>query len=194
VLNNNEVRLRQLNLHLKGMLDSIEPDLINHLDQNGEWINAARGTHIIREGALAGDIYLAISGRLQIVAGKGENKRIVGDIPPGELIGEMAFFTGEPRSADVYALRDSVLLKLKKPVFDELIARHPALMNAIVCQLIKRLSKSVEADTMSRHLKTIAIIPASKETPVKDVTRQIVDIRKDLPDTGRGACCCCCRA
>lgn len=176
MLNNKEIRLRQLTLHLKGMLDSIEPDLIDHLDQNGEWINASRGTHIIREGAPAGDIYLAISGRLQIVAGKGEKKRIVGDIPPGELIGEMSFFTGEPRSADVYALRDSVLLKLKKPVFDKLIAQHPALMNAIMCQLIKRLRKSEETDTMSRHLKTVAIIPANKETPVKEFTRQIVGI------------------
>ena len=89
--NNNEIRLRQLTLHLKGMLDSIEPDLIDHLDQNGEWIDASRGTHIIHEGAPAGDIYLAISGRLQIVAGKGDKTRIVGDIPPGELIGEMSF-------------------------------------------------------------------------------------------------------
>lgn len=176
MLNNKEIRLRQLSLHLEGMLGSIEPDLIDHLDQNGEWINASRGTHIIHQGAPAGDIYLAISGRLQIVTGKGEKKRIVGDIPPGELIGEMSYFTGEPRSADVYALRDSVLLKLKKPVFDELIARHPALMNAIVCQLIQRLSRSAETDTMSRQLKTIAIIPANKETSVKDVTRQIVGI------------------
>jgi len=178
--NKNEIRIEQLTLHLNGMLGTVEPDLVDFLDQNGEWINAPRGTHIIHKGAPAGDIYLAISGRLQVVAGEGEAKRIVGDIPPGELIGEMSYFTGEPRSADVYAMRDSVLLKLQKPVFDELIARHPALMNTIMRQLINRLRKSVDTEKISRELKTIAVIPANKETPVTDVAHQITSILKDL--------------
>ena len=177
--NNNEIQIEQLTLHLNGMLGSVEPDLIDFLDQNGEWINAPRGTHILHKGAPAGDIYLTVSGRLQVIAGEGEAKRIVGDIPPGELIGEMSFFTGEPRSADVYALRDSVLLELQKPVFDELTARHPALMHTIMCQLINRLRKSVDTDKMSRELKTIAIIPANKETPVTDIANQITSILKD---------------
>ena len=178
--NKNEIRIEQLTLHLNEMLGTVEPDLIDFLDQNGEWINAPRGTHIIHKSAPAGDIYLAISGRLQVIAGEGEAKRIVGDIPPGELIGEMSYFTGEPRSADVYAMRESVLLKLQKPVFDELIARHPALMNTIMCQLINRLRKSVDTEKISRELKTIAVIPANEETPVTDVAHQITSMLKDL--------------
>jgi predicted acylesterase/phospholipase RssA len=177
--NKNEIRIEQLTLHLNEMPGSVEPGLVDFLDQNGEWIDAPRGTHIIHKGAPAGDIYLAISGRLQVIAGEGEAKRIVGDIPSGELIGEMSYFTGEPRSADVYAMRDSVLLKLQKPVFDELIARHPALMNAIVRQLINRLRKSVDTEKISCELKTIAVIPANKEIPVTDVAHQITSILKD---------------
>lgn len=84
--------------------------------------------------------------------------------------------TGEPRSADVYALRDSILLKLQKSVFNELTARHPALMNIIMCQLINRLRKSVDPDKISHELRTIAVIPANNETPVTAIAHQITSL------------------
>ena len=50
---------------------------------------------------------------------------MIREIGRGEVIGEMSLFTGEPRSATVVAVRDSVLVKLDKPQFDGLLALSP---------------------------------------------------------------------
>jgi serine/threonine protein kinase len=63
----------------------------------------------------------------------------VARLGPGELVGEIALLTGEPRSADVIAETDAVALVVHKAVLDPLLAEYPKLAGFLTEILGKRL-------------------------------------------------------
>ena len=44
------------------------------------------------------------------------------ELGPGEVIGELALLTGEPRSAGVRAMRDSTVLEIPRGAFEDVLA------------------------------------------------------------------------
>src|SRR5690606_5519315 len=95
--------------------------------------------------------------------------RVLGEIPAGEPIGEMALFTGEARSASVYALRNSELVKFSKATFEHVVERHPRVMAEITRLLIGRLRRTIRPRPQQRHEQTVALLPASPGVLLDDV-------------------------
>ena len=82
-----------------------------------KWQTLASGEVLFRQNDLAESMYIVISGRLNVKI-KDEDKKYhsVGEISKGESVGEIAILTEKPRSASVFALRDSVVVELKKDI------------------------------------------------------------------------------
>ena len=59
---------------------------------------------------------------------------------PGECFGEMALLSGEPRSADVVALEDSVLWTLQRSDFEAVMNESGPLLRAINQSVVQRLA------------------------------------------------------
>ena len=70
----------------------------------------------------------------------------VGILPTGQVVGEMSLFTGEPRSATVVAIRDSLLARLDKPDFEQLVTREPRVSIAVTRRRINN-GKSESTET-----------------------------------------------
>lgn len=117
------------------MLGLIEPQL--------EWIELAGGEILFRQDEVDDSLYFVISGRLRayITTAEGENLT-VGEIIRGETVGEMALFTGEPRGASIVATRDSVLVKLTKALFEEILKAYPLISMSVSKIIINRLRNS----------------------------------------------------
>ena len=64
------------------------------------------------EGDEDQDLYLVHSGKLMVCLRKRSEVTPVAYIGPGEYFGELSFFDGHPRSADVIAVEDSQLVKV----------------------------------------------------------------------------------
>ena len=161
----------------------ILPTFISGLDEKTrseieaklEWIELKRGQPLFLQGDQSDSIFLLVSGRLKAyVSGKSGESKPLSDIARGEIVGEMGFFTQEPRSASVYALHNSTVAKVDKGVFETLIKQHPAVMMAIVRRLISRLQRSYEENTYKSSLN-IAIVPAQKDTPTTEFAQQLSD-------------------
>ncbi|GJD50885.1 putative NTE family protein [Methylobacterium crusticola] len=93
-------------------------------------VAVAGGEILFAQGEPADALYILVSGAVGISARdptSGETRPIARVHPP-ETVGEMALLSGEARSATATALRDALLLRLSKPAFDDLVARHPATM------------------------------------------------------------------
>jgi hypothetical protein len=57
-------------------------------------------------------MYMLASGRLRVsMTGADGEERVVREITRGQVVGEMSLVTGEPRSATLVAMRDSVLAR-----------------------------------------------------------------------------------
>jgi CRP-like cAMP-binding protein len=64
----------------------------------------------------------------------------------GECFGEIALFDQGPRSADVVANKESVLLKVSSDAFDKLRREAPELSAPILFAISKTLAARIRAD------------------------------------------------
>ncbi|HET8850123.1 MAG TPA: cyclic nucleotide-binding domain-containing protein, partial [Marinobacter sp.] len=77
-------------------------------------------------------LYLSVSGRLRTyINDDSGTSQPVREMGRGQAFGEMSLYTGEPRSATVVAIRDSVLVRLDKAHFDDLLASSHRLSMAL---------------------------------------------------------------
>lgn len=97
------------------------------------------GEVLCREGEKAISAYLLKSGRLQASKKFGSELKILGEILPGEFVGEMAYTNGEPRSADVVAIENSELIEIRLEALDSIIFKNPAWAKALMKTLSTRL-------------------------------------------------------
>ena len=64
--------------------------------------------------------------------------RLVRELGPGEVLGELALLTGEERSASVCARRDTTVLELPREAFDDVVLTDPAASRTVLTQVAHR--------------------------------------------------------
>ena len=163
----------QLATHLRGLFGSPDPALLAELERDVEWTALRSGEDLFRRGDPGDAAFILISGRLRVVD---DAERVLNDVAAGEVVGEMALLAAEPRSATVFAVRDSQLAKLPAAAFHELIERHPRVLRRITGILVDRLRKHGATRT-PRHaaVKTIAIVAAGTRGDTSDFSRRLAE-------------------
>ncbi|MCC6807863.1 MAG: cyclic nucleotide-binding domain-containing protein [Deltaproteobacteria bacterium] len=100
---------------------------------------------ILSEGQKGDGLYLILSGRVKILKLKGETKQVVvARLKEGEVFGEMSLLSNAPVSATVTAEKRSIILRLPRKSFAEVLSTHPQLLEHI-SQLSDERSKMTEA-------------------------------------------------
>ncbi|MCA9621023.1 MAG: cyclic nucleotide-binding domain-containing protein [Myxococcales bacterium] len=69
----------------------------------------APGERVVTEGSRATELFIVAEGEVAIVRGEGEERRELGRLGPGEVVGEMALFDELPRAASVDATKPTRL-------------------------------------------------------------------------------------
>jgi len=123
----NQFHRELLRKNLTRIFGDFDDTLLHSLEPQLQWVEIGGGEQLFAQKDVGDSLYFVISGRLQaqITTEEGTQK-VIGEIMRGETVGEMAIFTGEPRSATIVAIRDSVLVKLSKEVFEQVILDYPA--------------------------------------------------------------------
>lgn len=141
---------------LSGLPDEVSDEL--HAAARLKTVEGGRA--LLREGDRPDHLFLVLSGRFDVqLSGRGS----ISEIGPGELVGEIGFFAREPRTASVVAIRDSAVLELDRAAFDAVAARHPALLQAVVAALSRRLADTTRwaaPRATSRRVRTAALVAA----------------------------------
>lgn len=106
------------------------------------------GTTIIQEGRKASSLAFIESGVVTIQKEEaGGSERHIIDLSRDAVIGEVAFFDSEPRSATVVAKTDVRLLILTRERFNDLAASNPALAIKILFYIGRVLSRRLRQVT-----------------------------------------------
>ena len=124
------------------------------------------GEILIRAGEPADTLYVVLSGRFTVYV-EGSNDPVA-EIAGGELIGEVGFFAGLPRTATVRATRDSSVLELDRTGFARAAASHPAIRDVIIEFLARRFAEVRLAHSKpgrSAQIRTLAILAAGGSQP-----------------------------
>jgi CRP-like cAMP-binding protein len=101
---------------------------------------------IVKQGDPDDGMFLVLDGELRVrlmITGK---ETILATLGPGECFGEIALFDQGPRSADVVANKDSILLKISSEAFDKLRREAPELSAPILFAISKTLAARIRAD------------------------------------------------
>lgn len=103
-------------------------------------------TEVVKQGEVGDAMYLVLEGELRVrlmISGK---ETILAALGIGEFFGEMALFDHGPRSADVVANKDSVLLKISSTSFEKLFNHAPELAAPFLLSISKTLAARIRAD------------------------------------------------
>ena len=81
------------------------------------------GEQIIKAGSTGKEAFIVVEGSVQVtLAGTGQ---VLSELGQGEVFGELALLTDEPRSADVVAKSNVRLMVLPKEAFHKRFLKHP---------------------------------------------------------------------
>jgi CRP-like cAMP-binding protein len=97
---------------------------------------------LLREGEHSDNMYWLQTGQLVVLKRKGLEEIQLGHIFGGELVGEMSFLDGEPRSATVKAITDCELIEIPRDVFEKVFIGQPTWFQGLVKTLTERLRKT----------------------------------------------------
>ena len=153
--------------HLRSFLGVIEPAAMTLLQERLTWVEVAGGQTLMEQGAAGDSMYLSISGRLRAYVADDEGvPRMVREMGRGQVIGEMSLYTDEPRSASVVAIRDSVLVRLDKAHFAELLASGSQVSLALTRQIIRRLQTQNIRNPVPLPV-TISLLPITDDVDAR---------------------------
>ncbi|MGK0339044.1 MAG: NTE family protein [Candidatus Azotimanducaceae bacterium] len=123
------------------------------------------GYTLFHQGAEADSLYLLVRGRLQVWI-DAEKPIYLGEVLPGESVGEVGLITGERRSADVVANRSSVLVRLDRTAFERLAAAYPSMVMKLTTIVARRLHQNTTgANTRKRPAPTIICLRPLDSAP-----------------------------
>lgn len=116
------------------------------------------GVILVAQDDDADALYFVEAGRFRVVVNK---THIVAHIEAGEAVGELAFFAGGKRTADVVATRDSVVLEVSREDFDAIAQDYPELVQAILKLVSQRLAAATArtASVSGSTPRVIAFLP-----------------------------------
>jgi hypothetical protein len=97
---------------------------------------------LFKEGDAGDAVYLIVKGSVRVFtggAGTDRPERVLSELGPGAVIGEMAVLDASPRSATVVALERTRTLRVPGDGFKRVMSERPEMSEAIVAELVKRM-------------------------------------------------------
>lgn len=124
-----------------------------------------RGAVLLEQGSASDEMFFVLAGRFTARVGS----KIVGYIEAGGVIGELGFFTGQPRSATVTAFRDAVVIRVDRADYERMAEAHPGLRDAVTSVLAARvagMNAELKEAGVARPLpRAIAVVPVAWPGP-----------------------------
>lgn len=125
-----------------------------------EVLRVRQFTEVVKQGSFGDAMYFVLEGELRVrlmVSGK---ETILVTLSPGEFFGEISLFDQGPRSADVVANKDSLLLKISSENFQQLLEKAPDLAAPFLFGMSKTLTARIRADN-KRYRDSISFARAA---------------------------------
>lgn len=151
---------REIARILQDVFEAAGEDALEDVRSVFRWRRMERGDVLFFEGDEADAVYVLASGRLEARVRNGDGTdRAVGEIVPGETVGEIAVTTGRARGATVVALRSSGLYACDRDAFSSLVQRHPVLGQHLFRVLARRLDRANRNDQPVDARLSVAVVP-----------------------------------
>lgn len=138
---------RVLFLHCVPLFVDFEPEDLLMLARSSEEKTLTEGQKLFSQGDLGDEVYVLISGRVQISMATGQRPQILSVLGPGDCIGEMSVIDGSPRSATATVVgpaQSARLLCIAGDTFRRFLEERSHVAGKVIGVLASRLRQLVE--------------------------------------------------
>lgn len=124
----------------------------------------APGESVIRVGDPGSSMFVVHQGRVSVQVSEDGRSRTVATLNEGDFFGEMALFTGEPRTANVVALEETEVLEIGHSAMKQVFDANPDLVESLSFIIAeRRQGLTARIDTLSTdHDTSAGILSAIK--------------------------------
>lgn len=159
---------------LADLFGEIDMTQLQDLQSQMEWLTLEKSDVLFRKGDPGDGMYIVVTGRLQIfVIDDNGQEHLHSEAGPGEIVGEIALITQEKRSATIYAIRETNVVKLPTTVFEQLINKYPKLMIEITRMIMRRQEQMLVGNVHKSRSYNYVIVPLSKNLSLQDLLVQL---------------------
>ena len=138
-------RIHQAPLQGVPLFDGMGVMEAQRLMKNGVLLNLNAGDLLIRQGDVGNEMYIILSGDVEIR----KDGKVITNLSAGDVIGEIGFLSANPRTADAKVIQDGEFLILTQEMFHKAMRSMPetsarALFNLslILCERLKNSTQS----------------------------------------------------
>lgn len=148
-----------------------DEDAIKHIALLLKVVHIERGKILMRQNDPGHSLYFVFGGHFITTVTKDDGAETpIGEIGQGEIVGEIALIVGEPRTATVRAIRDSILLEFTRHSFDYFSRAYPSVAMSIARFCVRRL---IGKKPFKRNkVTTVALIPAGENPYFSEFVEQ----------------------
>jgi CRP-like cAMP-binding protein/Fe-S-cluster-containing hydrogenase component 2 len=178
------------------------PKVLERLAADGEALHVLPGEVIIREGEYEMVCYVILSGSCHVFVTDKETqqKRQVGVLEVGGLLGEMSILSGTPRHAEVSCAEEGLLLRIQKDEFLAFLDAAPVVKQRLDTEYRQRALTSalksldvfavVEGPTIAKLAEKVELIVRQKGESIfspGDASDAVYLVRDGFVKLSRGA-------
>ncbi|MEL6436664.1 MAG: patatin-like phospholipase family protein [Pseudomonadota bacterium] len=136
---------------------------LERLGAAGTTLTLKKGETLIHQGEPSDALYIVLRGRFSVI----NNGAVIAEIAEGEPIGELGFFTGSPRTADVVAARTGKVLQLSREQYEAISKDMPQVSQSILAALSQRLTKATATSAKLRpQAARVAMVVPHGDAPL----------------------------
>lgn len=173
-------RLRETQLvdHLTATFPGMTAEVLTELRAAIAWVELPAGEALFGEGDDADAAYLLVSGRLRAERQEHDVRIRIGEVSPGQLVGEQALIEGGTRSATIRAIRDAELGRVDPAVWTSLLSRYPQAMLEVARVALVRAREPVVRTTAVES--TVALVAADDTVDVSAFAQWLTEAMSGL--------------
>lgn len=109
----------------------------------------APGETVIRAGDPGSSMFVVHNGRVSVQLSEGGRARTVATLSEGAFFGEMALFTGEPRTANIVAIEETEVLEIGHAAMKQVFDTNPDLVESLSYIIAERRQGLAASEDLS---------------------------------------------
>jgi CRP/FNR family cyclic AMP-dependent transcriptional regulator len=126
-----------------GCFANLEAEQLNSIARSAELRSLHKDAFLFRAGDCSEALYILISGLLMVSLADPKGRQLqLALLESGACLGEMGLSQSAPRSADVSAQTESVLLRIDRSQFTKLVSEQPIFAMTLLADLSKKLQEA----------------------------------------------------
>ncbi|MEQ8706652.1 MAG: patatin-like phospholipase family protein [Phaeodactylibacter sp.] len=146
---------------LSEIFGEFDQALLDYLKPHIQWVKLHGSDYLFQQGDEGDAVFFLVRGRLLALRSTSCEEtpnEVLGEVASGEVVGEIAVHSEEPRMASVLAIRDSVLIKVSAEAYFQTLHRFPQLGHRITKRIIKRLRRDDERQNQVKRPATLFLL------------------------------------